>query len=248
MGTPYLGVMNCTEFDEAYSQGRSFVLESDDGFAVACGFLLLLSGVLLARGEDLVRPLGAVVAGCVAAVATFVITQDSDSTSMCEVRLAVAGVAGVLVAVATLCLFKAGLFVLGAAGFGSIAHFIYEAIPALSSLDPPFVLFGRSGYYFIALGIGVVIGAVATQRQRVQFVRISSSLLGGAGVATTVHLIADRAQETLPPAALLAIVLVCTLGGVYVQYRIKRPKRRKARDAQSKREYDDVVEKNDRFA
>ena len=222
--------MNCTELDVALEDAHALVLESDGGFFVATGALLVTSLPLLAMGERLVRPLGAVLAGAAAAVAGFVFTRSLDA---CPARLAIAGTASVLAAVVALCLFKTGLFVLGAAGFGAVGHFVYEALP-LQSVKPPFVLLGRSGYYYLAVGATALVGAIASQFQRTHFVRIASSLVGGGGLAFGTHLVSDRAGTSLPALLLLAILLAGTVAGVATQYHCAaRRKRRKSRTRQT---------------
>lgn len=219
--------MNCTELDTAVDEVYT-LLASDAGFYVACAALLLVSGLLLVMGETWVRPLGAVVGGTGAAVAVYVLSAVFDGVP-CTGRLVSSGVAGVLAASLVLCLLKAGLFVLGASAFGTLAHFVYEALPFLDDLDPPFELVGRSGYYYIVVGVAGVVGAVVAHVQKTQIVRITTSLLGGGGVALTTHLVVRRETggERVPDAALLAILLVGTLFGVFVQHRIGKVKQRR---------------------
>lgn len=229
--------MNCTELDVALEDAHALVLESDGGFFVATGALLVTSLLLLAMGERLVRPLGAVLAGAAAAVAGFVFTRSLDA---CPARLAIAGTASVLAAVVALCLFKTGLFVLGAAGFGAVGHFVYEALP-LENVKPPFVLLGRSGYYYLAVGATALVGAIASQFQRTHFVRIASSLVGGGGLAFGTHLIADRAGHPVPALLLLVLLLVSTVAGVGTQYhcaaRSRSSRRARVRQTTSEARY-----------
>jgi hypothetical protein len=225
--------MNCTALDLAVDEAHTLVT-SDAGFYVGCGALLLVSVVLLVLGETWVRPLGAVVGGTAAAVAVYVLSALVDDVP-CTGRLVSAAVAGVLAACLVLCLLKAGLFVLGASAFGTLAHFAYEAMPFLDDLDPPFVFLERSGYYYIVVGAAGVVGAVVSHVQRTQVVRITTSLLGGGGLALTTHLVVARESEQgVPDVALLGILLVSTVVGVVVQTRIA--KRRKTRRVVVERE------------
>jgi hypothetical protein len=227
-------MINCTELDEAVEDTRVLLLESDGGFFLLVASLLLGSGLLLLRGEKLVRPMSALVGGVGATVAVFVLTALLDDMT-CVARLVASGVAGVLAAVLALCIFKTGLFVLGAGGFGAVAHLIYESLP-LQDVKPPFVLLGRSGYYYLTLLVAGVVGAGVAYAQRTHFVRISSSLVGGGGVSLGVWLLAERAGEDLPPLVLLAVLVVCTVGGVAVQRHLDRRGRRQRR---RRREDDD---------
>lgn len=220
--------MNCTELDAAVDDVHALVT-SDAGFYVGCGVLLLLSGVLLVFGETWVRPLGAVVGGAGAAAAVYVLSAALDAVP-CTGRLVASGVAGVLAACLVLCLLKAGLFVLGASAFGTLAHFVYEALPFLDDAEPPFVLLGRSGYYYVAVGVAGIVGAVVAHLQKTEVVRITTSLLGGGGVALATHLVVERESgEEVPDVALLAILLVGTLFGVFVQHRLAKTRRKEAK-------------------
>ena len=218
--------MNCTELDLTVVEAHLLVT-SDAGFYVGCGALLLISLFLLVMGETWVRPLGAVVGGTAAAVAVYVLSVLFDGVP-CTGRLVASGIAGVLAASLVLCLLKAGLFVLGASAFGALAHFVYAAMPFLDDLDPPFVLLERSGYYYMVVGAAGLMGAVVAHVQRVQVVRITTSLLGGGGLALTTHLVGTREgdNEGVPDVALLIILLVGTVVGVVVQTRLakKRPR------------------------
>lgn len=218
--------MNCTELDVAVDDVRVLFGESEGGFVVACGALVVASLLLLVMGESWVRPMSAVVAGISAGVVVFVVSAFVEEWMPCVARLVVACVAAVCGAVLALCIFKTGLFVIGAAGFGAVAHLVYESLP-MENISPPFVLAGRSGYYYATLTVAGLVGAVVSQFMRTHFVRISSSLLGGGGLALTVHLVATRSDDTVPGIVLLLVLLVSTVGGVGIQYRVARYRRKK---------------------
>ena len=103
---------------------------------------------------------------------------------------------------------------------------MYLNAALLDDLDPPFVLLGRSGYYYIAVGAAGVVGAVVAHVQRAQVVRITTSVLGGGGVALVTHLVVVReGGAAVPDVALLVVLLVCTVVGVAVQTRLAKKKR-----------------------
>jgi hypothetical protein len=215
--------MNCTHLDDALADANRFVVRDDVGFGVGCGALLLLSLALLVAGERFARPLAAGVGGVAGAVVAFALTRQMDE---CLARLAVAGGAGVVCALVALCLFRAGVFAVGAAACGTLGHFVYEAVP-LDRAAPPFVFLGRSAYYYAVVGGAALVGAVVSQCQRRDFLRLASAMLGGGGLATASHLVVDRAGGALPAVALLTIALGAATVGVLVQARLAR--RRKAR-------------------
>lgn len=224
-------MINCTEVDVALEDARTLLFESDGGFYVACAALVLVSGLLLALGEVLVRPLGAVVSFSAASGGVFVLSSLFEGLP-CEGRLVASGVAGVVAAMLVLCLLKAGLFAVGAGSFGALAHYVYVSIPAIEELDPPFTLAGRSGWYYISIGAAGLVGGVVAHAQRTHFVRLTTSLLGASGLAMAVHVIVEREEgKALPGVALLAVVGVGTLGGVLVQRHLylKRKKKKECK-------------------
>ena len=89
--------------------------------------------MLLAFGERLVRPVAALTAAAAASVTAFAI---ATSTADCVTRVALAAAAGGVAALLALCLLRKGLLLVGAAGFGTVAHYLYEALPPIPGLAP----------------------------------------------------------------------------------------------------------------
>ena len=230
--------MNCTELDDSLGDAREFFAESDTGFGIAIVVLILTSMALLAAGEHFVRPLSATIAGVTVAGFVFVLSEIAENAIAlpCEVRLIVSGVAGILAAILALCLLKTGLFLIGAGGFGVVAHYAYDALP-LDEVPAPFLLVGRSAYYYLVILLAGIVGAVASHWQRTHFVRLSSALLGGGGIAWSVHLISFRAtgkHGAASPLVLLGILAVFTGIGVALQRHLAH--RRQRRRSETKRD------------
>lgn len=220
--------MNCTEIDRAITEVHTTLIDSDWGFALGTGALAAISLLLLVAGGELMRPLSTVVAAVGGGGAVFLLAISFD----CQVRLIVSGVAAVVAALLAACLVRSGLFVLGAAGFGAVAHLVYDALP-LEGVRGPFVLLGRSGWYYIAMLTAIGLGAVVGWCQKKQFVRITSALAGGGGVALATHLVFHRVDEDLSSVALLAIFAVAATTGIGVQHaRSKHKKQRKKKERQ----------------
>lgn len=220
--------MNCTELDLGLTDIHAFVTLTDVGFGLGVLLLFGVSVALLLTGERCVRPLASVVSGVSSAVAVFLLTGLLDGLD-CYVRLGTAGGAALVAALLSLCLLKTGLFVLGAGALGTLVHYLYDALP-LASVPPPFVLFDRSGWYYLAVTAAGLVGGVVSQFQRTHFIRISAAVLGGGGVALCVHLLVARAGDTASSVVLLVIVVVCTFGGILAQRRIARWRRTRKQD------------------
>lgn len=225
-------MLNCTEFDGAISDVREFVETGDVGVVLVVLALLVGGGALLVAGERLMRPLGALVAGTSGAVAVFILSALLDLD--CEVRLVTAGLAGLVSAVVALCILGWGIFLVGSAALAALTHLVYDALP-LSSILPEgsdFVLLGRSGYYYLAMVVAVLVGGVASYVYKKNMLRIASSLLGSSCVVFAVNIVAARSSadgEKVPPIITLGLLLITTTGGVAIQRWCKRRGKRRTR-------------------
>ena len=214
--------MNCSDLDDSVDAIENFVVNNDVGFIIAITLLLATSCTLLSHGEHFVKPLSTLIGGVGGCVAVYIV---SDILSLpCVARVIISILSGVLLALLALCLFKTGLVLLGAAGFGTIAHFLYDSLP-LDSVDPPFLLAGLSGYYYLTMLIAIIIGGVVAYFQKKNLIRISSSLVGGGGLAASVHLIGDRSGNEIPPLLLLVILIVASSLGVALQRHLAHRRR-----------------------
>ena len=195
-------------------KAERFLLDDDAGYVIGSVALAATSLALLTHGSHLIRPLAVIVGGVGATVASYMFL-----TLPCTPRLVVALLAGLCTGLFALCLFKTGLVLIGAAGFAALAHFVYDATP-LRDVDPPFKLAGRSGYYVLGMAGAIILGSIVAYVQKKNLVRLSSSLIGGGGVAATVHLVGTRIGEGVPPVALLVVMILSTVSGVLVQRRL----------------------------
>lgn len=217
--------LNCTQIDDVHELVSEFATQTSAGALVATGALALVSLALLTHGERLVRPLGGALGGLAGAVLAFVFSAAAGLP--CEVRVAAAAIAGVLLAVVALCLLKTGLFLLGASGMGVLGHLAYSSVPFDDS-DAPFRLFGMSGWYFVTVGGSAVVGGIVSQVQKKHFVRTVSSALGGSGLAVCTHvLLVHFGADELSPLGPLIVAVGGTAAGCLIQNRLER--RRKQR-------------------
>lgn len=223
---------NCTELDIFVNEVDQVTRTGDVGVIIIVSSLVLLGGLLLVAGEQLVRPLGAVVGGIGGTIATFVVTAIFDME--CEPRLITSGVMGIFTAALALFVLKTGIVLLGASSLAAVTHLVYDSLPLGVPVDGGFVLLGRSGYYYVAMIVAVVVGGIVAYVQRKNFLRIASSLLGGGAWTLATFVICERNDTPLPQAASLGILFVCTVIGVWIQrwreMRKKRGPRRRHRD------------------
>lgn len=225
-------MLNCTELDHVWEYAHDHVIQHSYGIVVAISILFVVGLSLLAYGERIIRPTGALIGGVTALVIVFV-TSGYVLDLSCEVRVIAAAVLAVLVALAISCILKSGIFLVGSAGLAGVTHLVYDALPSIATQPTSsFQLMGRSGYYYIAMLAAVIGGGVLSYTQRTKLLRIMSSAVGGGCIVLGVHLIWVRSYGTdVPSIAALAVLLLCTVAGAFVQHylgtRRKRGRRRR---------------------
>lgn len=217
--------MNCSEVDLAYDEARRLLAHSDEGFALACSALLLVSLALLVRGEDWVRPLGAIAGSLAGAVFGYVSSEAFDAA--CEIRLAATAIGCVTGCVLALCAFRIGVAAVGAGAFGTLAHLVYEA----------FVVGGGGGskaswIYYVSVGGSGVVGSAVAYAHRKHVLRLSSAILGATGSVASLHLLLERFAQT-QLSALVQLSLVSFLTGIGVVAQRLWASRRRRRNPQT---------------
>lgn len=225
-------MINCTELDHVLDLTRGVVVDHPMGIAIATVSLVLVGAVLLAYGERIIRPAGAVIGG----VATLVISYATLGYTVqliCDVRIVVACVLAVLVALAISCILKSGIFLVGSAGLGAVTHLVYDSLPTtLTQPTSSFRLMNRSGYYYVAMAVAVFGGGILSYTQRTKLMRIMTSAVGGGCLVLATHLVWRQAfDRDVPAVAALVILLLSTVSGAFLQHylkhRTKRPRRRR---------------------
>ena len=204
---------NCTELDHT----REAVLRWE-GVAISTAVALALLGLaLLVYGERLVRPTGAAFGGG----ATFVVAYSTLGYApdlACDARIGVAAVLAALAALVIACMFRLGIFLVGAAGLGGVAHLVYTALPSTLTRHGSLNVAGRSEYYYIVLLVSGVGGGILSCTQRARLLRLLSSAVGGGCIVLSAHLLTLRALGiALPSRVALPILLGVTATGTLLQ-------------------------------
>ena len=227
--------INCTDLDRLIDDSL-VAIETDAGFVISISILCVLSLVVIADGERFARPLAGIVAGSIAAVGLYVLTTGIGDVP-CVARIVVSLVGSIAACLLAVCLLKGGLFAIGAGGFGTVSHFGYKSVPWFDQQKPPFLILGMSGYYYIAILVGGLLGAIVSVLLKKQFLRITTSLVGSGGIALATHLVAAKTNTVVPSLAYVVILFVFTGIGVLLQTYIS--KRRRGRRRRRRRRDDD---------
>ena len=158
-------MLNCTELDGALEHTHAFVVRHPVGSVVAIVSLVLAGLTLLAYGERVIRVAGTVIGGGATLVLAYALLGQTDLA--CEVRVGIAAVLAILVALAISCVLKSGMFLVGSAGLAGVTHVVYDALPAaVTRPTTTFQLMDRSGFYYVAIGVAVVGGGVISYTHR----------------------------------------------------------------------------------
>lgn len=228
-------MINCTELDHVLDLTQDVVVDHPVGIVIAIASLVMVGVVLIAYGERIIRPAGAVIGG----VATLVISYAMlgyTAPLNCEVRVTVACVLAVVVALVISCILKSGIFIVGSAGLGAVTHLVYDSLPTtLTRPTNSFKLMDRSGYYYIAMAVAAIGGGLLAYTQRRKLMRIMSSAVGGGCLVLATHLVwIQTFDHGIHAVAALVVLLLSTVCGAflqhYLEYRRKRPRRRRRQE------------------
>jgi hypothetical protein len=206
---------------------------SDSFWFIVASLVLVISLPLLLFGQYIIRCAFALVAGIFGLLLGYGLTLLMDSVS-CEWRLAISSIFSGASVLLVSCMIKLGFFLLGGAAFGAFAHYVYETLPH-EELPIPFMLFGRNGVYWITVAGAGVVGALISVTRKRDFFLLGSSMLGGAGFATSVYIFAYHGggAKDIHGAIPLIVAIASTLGGVAFQTYHRRWKKRRRSTASS---------------
>lgn len=148
--------------------------------------LVVASACFLFAGGRIVRP------AAVATAATFglwlgVVAVGGELDAPCTTRLVSGLIAALALGFCALCMIKVALFVLGAAAFGAVAHFVFVAFPPLETLVSSPVIEGRALVYWGALVVAGACGGFLARRKSKTSLQAITSLIGAAGIGVATH-------------------------------------------------------------
>jgi hypothetical protein len=180
--------MNCTEFDYLYDDIVAHVSTTSQIFWIStASFSFIFSILMIFTGEKLFRPASVLIAGLVGLVLGYMITTEMGYVK-CYIKLIVAGVFALVLSIAVSCLLKAGMFLLGGAAFGTVAHYSFEIIPE-DVLPNVFAFQNKNGLYWIVVGCSGLIGAIIALIYKKKFMRLATSLIGGSGISLSIYIL-----------------------------------------------------------
>lgn len=207
----------------------------DPSSAVIPAVVLCMSIVLLVCGGRIFRVSAALAAALFGFWAAYSFIRTSSQDVSCEASLAIGAGIGLLAALSTGCVMKAGLFFVGAAAFAALVHLIFSAFPSLHEIGDQPTLAEKSFAYWGLLLLAAVAGGLTMRWNSKPILEIATALVGGAGFAYSLHAIADVADIEVENWVFMLSGIVASSVGILVQRHIRlrgcRRRRAEKRDA-----------------
>lgn len=222
-------MINCTEFDNLYNDIVAHVSTTSQIFWISSAtFSLLFSLLMVFAGEKLFRPASALIAGVTGLVLGYMITTEMGDVK-CYIKLIVSGIFALVLCIAVSCLLKAGLFLLGGASFGAVAHYSFEIVPE-DILPNIFAFQNKNGLYWIVVLSSGLIGATLSLIYQKKFMRIATSMIGGSGIAFCIHIFCYELTKPplyVHPGVLLVITILLSCFGYLFQTQLSKKRKNK---------------------
>ena len=199
------------------------------GFSSA---ILLFSVVTLFVGARFIRPLATIIAAFSSFLVVFKVTQTSNGFT-CDSSLILSGVISLIVAILTISLMNCAIFMIGAVALSGITHLIFVAIPQLHEIGNLPVILGNSVIYWSSILIVGVAGGIFLKRYKTLALEAITSLLGGIGMAYSLHTITEYTNTNIHKATFVGIAIASSTVGFFVQRQLRLRKKRKKKRIKS---------------
>ena len=228
----------CVELDGRLQQmvemrDRAMAHVEDPTSIVVPVLILCMSLVTLCFGARLFRFAAAFAAGGFAFYGVYTFGRTTGERVSCDALIIISSVMAAVAAICAGCIYKAGLFFVGAAAMAFLVHLVYSAFPDLHTMgDQPMLAQKSLAYWGLMLLAGVGGGLVLRWHSK-PVLEVITSCVGGAGVSYALYAIADIAEADVDGWVFMVSGLAAALVGVVAQrqLRLRGCKRRNA-DAQ----------------
>ncbi len=236
----------CDTIDYAFSIGQNRTSEVSAVFSaseyVVFSSSLLMSLTLLFFGARIIKPV-AILSAAAAGFSFGYLVLKNGFGADCTARIASGVVLASIGAGVTGCLFTVALFIIGAAAFGSIVHFVFLAVPSLHRVGKLPRMMDRSLAYYLALTVSGIAGGVLARVYQKRILRFMTSVFGGAGVSLSIYNRILIESDPPDPWIFVALAAILCLMGWFAQECTSRSSRARRRKRRRKREDDDDDER-----
>lgn len=222
--------MKCNEVFDVIQDGVEYVDNNGEGKIACISVLMLLSCGLLFFGAKIVKTLSFIVGSGLGFTSTFAILRVTNANVSCATTFIVSGSVSLVCGLLLLCCLKTGTLLVGGAGLGVATHYVWTAL-SVSISNAPFYFLDKSAYYYAALLSSSTMGVLLSVCAKKTTLRVSTSCIGGAGLALGVHwsLSVSKAGE-LPPWGALAIFSASVCVGTWSQTKLQKGRRRRGEE------------------
>ena len=203
----------------------------DPSSVIVPAILLLLSIAVLLFGARLLRFAAAFAAGGFAFYVSYTLIRQSGQNVTCEVLLIASTFVAIVAALASSCIYKAGLFFVGAAAMAGVVHLVFASFPNLNDIGNQPTIAEKSFAYWGLLILAAVAGGLVLRWHSRPILEVITSCVGGAGLAYSLHSINSVANASVDNWVFMLSGLVACIVGMLVQrhLRLRGCKSRQAR-------------------
>lgn len=188
--------------------------------------IIFASLIGLFFGARLFRPVAAISAFVLSFYGIYHLSESSENLG-CSARIGLSAIVALIAALATGCLIKLSLFIIGAASFGGLIHFIFTAFPELHDIgDMPIILHNSLLYYIVIILGGIFGGFLLRWNEKISL-EIMTSLISGAGFTFGLHGVLKIAEVDISNAIFVGIAITSSSIGVLVQRKLRHRRKNK---------------------
>lgn len=184
-------------------------------------FIMCASCVCLFAGARLFRFTAAFAAGGFAFYVVYTFGRKAGERVSCEALMIMSSIIAAVAAVSAGCIYKAGLFFVGAAAMVFLVHLVFSTFPELHSMGDQPMLAGKSLVYWGMLLLSAMGGGLVLRWYDKSVLEVITACVGGAGIAYSLHAIATFAGAGVDEWVFMVIGLCAALVGTIVQRRLR---------------------------
>lgn len=183
--------------------------------------IILVSVVCLVAGARLFRFTAAFAAFAFAFYAVYTFGRTAGARVTCEVLLLMASVIAALSAFLASCIYKAGLFFVGAAATAFLVHLVFSTFPELHGAGEQPTLANKSLLYWGMMLLAGITGGIILRWHSTPVLEVITACVGGAGLTYALHALTMEAGANVHEWVFVVCGVGAALVGVFVQRHVR---------------------------
>tara|TARA_B110000046_G_scaffold158305_1_gene170202 strand:- start:5497 stop:6264 length:768 start_codon:yes stop_codon:yes gene_type:complete len=208
--------------DQLIESSRSVSQHREDPSSIIVPTLVILaSSLCLFAGARLLRFTAAFAAAGFAFYAVYSFGRTASERITCEALIIISSVIAAVAAVSAGCIYKAGLFFVGAAAMIFLVHLVFSTFPELHYMGDQPMLANKSLAYWGMMLVAGVAGGLVLRWHSVPALEVVTACVGGAGVAYSLRAIAAVADAGVHGWVFMVCGLCAALLGAVVQRQLR---------------------------